>query len=220
MKKIILTLILAFVFGFTFSQRITITTGMETLNGEFQKSYNLFVPHATAKSLSRAWSDFIKDHKGKVKTSGEEIMSMAVIVPMISKDTIQVFAKTSAVADGATLITGFVSPAGPITQESSPDASQAIMKLLHDLALPLAKEGLKDKVVLAQKALSVKEKENDDLVKRNERLKSDNEKMQSQIHDNQREIQDNQGKMQNLKNEISHNKEALDAVKAKEKDLD
>jgi hypothetical protein len=220
MKKYYLTLALQCIVCFSFAQRIAITTGMETLNGEFRKSYNLFVPHATVKALSHAWIDYLKDNRAKVKTSGDEINTMSVVIPMISKDTLQVFAKASAVAEGASLSAAFLLPDGAVSQELSADASQAIMKILHDLALPVAKDGLKDKIALSQKAVDSKERESDALIKRNEKLKADNERMQNQMHDNEREMQDNEKKISAVKSEIGAGKESLDAVKAKEKDLD
>ncbi|MEP7265526.1 MAG: hypothetical protein ABI772_13555, partial [Bacteroidota bacterium] len=202
MKKIILTVIALFVIQSAFSQSIAITTGMEKLNDEFQSAFNVFIPHSTTKAASRAWVDFLKDHRGKVKTSGSDITSLNAIISEISRDTMQVYAKVSEVANGAVLVVGFQLPSGFITESTHPVEAQAIMKILHDLALPVAKDGLKDKINVAEKAYDSKVKDNESIVKSNEHLRSENEKMQNKIHENEREIKENEQKINTMKTEL------------------
>ncbi len=220
MKKSILTLIAFFLVQLTYAQKINITTGMEKLNDEFQEAYNLFVPHVTPKALSKEWASYLKDYKGKLKSSGDEVNSTNAILPMISRDTLQIFARVSPVAEGAVLVVGFQAPAGFISASTNSDESQTIIKLLHDFALPIAKDGLKEKVKAAEKIVESKEKESEEIVKKSDRLRADNEKMQNQINDNERELKDNEKKIGDVKSEIGSAKDALQKVKEKEKDLD
>ena len=219
MKKFFLAIIALLYIQFSFGQRITVDPGMEKLNDEFQPAYTLFIPHATPKMALRAFADFLKDNHAKAKTSGDELNVSNVVISAISKDTLQVSAKSAPVAEGAVLVVGFKTNAGFIGESSNPSESQSIVRILKDLALPVAKEGLDDKIKDAEKVLESKEKEKESLEKRNERLASENKKMQDQIHDNEREMEENKNKIESAKGTVSNSKDALDAIKLKQKDL-
>jgi hypothetical protein len=220
MKKVVLIIVALLFNEVSFAQRITVSGGTEKFNDSFQPSFEVFIPHTTTKTALREWSDFLKDHRAKVKTSGDELTGSNAVIPAISKDTLTAYGKVLQRADGVSLIVAFENPYGFISESGNPVEAQTILRILHDLALPLAKDGLKDKISIASKALDSKTKEMEELEKRNVRLHAENEKMQNQIHDNEREIKDNQQKITASKSNVSTAKESLDNVKLKEKELE
>jgi hypothetical protein len=220
MMKYIYALIIVCTVNVCYSQRISIEPQMEKIGDDYRQSFKLFIPHSTVKAVSKEWSGFMKDHKGRVKSSNGQLSATNVLMPSVYNDTLQVDAKIVQDPDGVILFAAFSADEINISPTTHPAESETINRMLHDFALPLSKEGLENKISAAEKLFNASIKESEEVAKRNERLAADNEKMKDQIRDNEREIKDNEGKISTLKSQISDNKTALDSIKMKGKELE
>lgn len=220
MKKIFLPVIISFLWINASAQKVTVITSAEELGNGYNTAFNVLVPHSTEKAVERKWVDFLKDNNGKVKSNKKGINAANALIKSICRDTLQVYSKIAETSEGILLSAAFSKNGTFIAPTTFDVESKMIDKILYELMLPLAKEGLKDKIKDATKILNGKISDNEDLEKRNDRLTSENEKMKSQISDNEREIKDNQNKIADLKAAIENQKNTLESIKSKEKDLE
>ena len=217
--KTIATIITGCLISFQLNaQKLTINNVSENLGGSYNPALQISIPHASTKTVEKKWNSFLKDYKAKVKSSKDEITGQRFVLK--EKDTMEVYSKITENADGVSLSAAFLRDGTFITSTTDPNDYDMLSKLLHDLALPIAKDGLDKKIEAATEIFEDKTKEHDNLVKRNERLHDDNEKMKGKISDNERETQDNEKKISGLKSAIEQQKSAVEEIKSKSKDLD
>ena len=203
---------------FAHAQKISITQNTESSENGNSPSMQVFIPHATAKAAEKAWKDFLKDHHAKVKSSKDEINTQNFVLK--AGDTMQVYSRISESSEGATLNAAFSSSGAFVTSTSLQSDYENLNHLLHDYALPIAKDALDKKIATANEILDDKTKERDNLLKRNEHLHDANDKMKSEISDNEREMSDNEGKIGSLKTVVEQQRNAVDDIKKKLKDLE
>ncbi len=218
MKKFIILSVIFLSFYCVSAQKITITAGSENLGGGNNPAFLVFIPHVNAKTVEKKWTSFLKDYHAKVKSSKDEITAQNFVLR--DKDTLQVFSRIAEKEDGVMLSAAFSRQGIFISSENSQSDYDIISKMLHDFALPVAKDGLDKKIEAASSELSAKEKERDNLVNRNAQLRKKNEKLKEEMIDNEREINDNENKIGNLKDAIDKQKNAADEIKSKSKDID
>lgn len=199
------------------AQKLSITNGSENLGGSYNPTFQVFIPHANEKSVEKKWKSLLKDYRAKVKSSKDDINGTNFVLK--EKDTMQVYSRIIENADGITLNAAFSREGVFITPTTDQNDYDMLSKLLHDFALPIAKEGLEKKVDNADDLLKKKSKEHDNLVKRNEKIVKENEKMKEKISDNEREATENETKIGSLKTIIDQQKTAVEDVKSKSKDL-
>lgn len=218
MKSIVSILILSIFSIHLNAQKITITNVSENLGGSYNPAIQFSIPHANTKTLEKKWNGFLKEYRAKVKSSKGEITGHNFVLK--AKDTLEVFSRITESADGATLTASFSRDGIFVTSTTDQSDYDMLSKLIHDMALTIAKDGLEEKIEDADGALEEKTREHDKLVKSNERLQEDNEKMKSRISDNEREINDNEKKIRSLKAALEQQKSAVDEIKSKKKDLE
>ena len=205
MKKYLLFLSLFF-FLQTHAQRITVSVSASNLGDGLVNAYVLSVPHVETKELEHQWKSFLKQNSKKVKTPGDEINSENTIIRLVGRDTFQVYSKVSENSDGSLLTAAFKKNDGFLSPSIDPEQSTLVEKLLHDFALPLAQDGLKDKIRAAEKALNSTVKDNQSLTSHTQRLRDDNLKMRSKISENERDISDNEKNISKLNSEVENKK--------------
>ena len=218
MKSIVSILILSIISIHLNAQKITITNVSENLGGSYNPALQISIPHANTKTVEKKWNSFLKDYRAKVKTSKDEIVGHHFVLK--ATDTLEVFSRITESADGVTLTASFSRDGIFISAITDQTDFDMLSKLIHDMALPIAKDGLDEKIDDAAGAFEGKTKEHDNLIKSNERLQKDNEKMKSRISDNEREINDNEKKIRNLNATLEQQKSGVDEIKSKKKDLE
>ena len=219
--KNILTILLIYLSGlYATAQKISVTTSTEELGSGYNSAYTVFIPHSTERAVEKKWIDFLKDNDAKVKSNKHGINGQNAVIKSICPDTLQVYSKITENADGISLIAAFSKGGTFIAPATFNDDSKMIERMLQGLALPLAKDGLEDKIKAASKGLDGKLRDQESLEKQNEHLASENEKMKNKISDNEREIKDNDHKISDLKVEVENQKNNLDGIKNKAKDLE
>ena len=202
------------------AQKITVTTSTEELGNGFNSAFTVFIPHTTVRAVERKWVDFLKDNDAKVKTSKKGINGQNAVIKAICPDTLQVFSKIDENAEGISLIAAFSKNGTFISPSTFVDDAKMIDRVLHTIAMPLAKDGLEDKVKAAQKLLDAKISDQEELEKRNTKLANEIEKMKKETQENEREIKDNEHKIIDLKADVENKKTTLENIKNKSKDLD
>ena len=220
MKYVLTLLAVCLVVTKISAQKISVTTAAVELGNGYNSAFEVFIPHTTVRAVERKWVDFLKDNDAKVKTSKKGINGQNAIIKSICADTLQVFSKITENAEGISLSAAFSKNGTFIAPSTFADDSKMIEKILHSMALPLAKEGLEDKVKVAQKLLEAKISDQEGLEKTNNKLANENEKMKKQTQENEREIKDNEHKISDLKADVENKKTSLDAFKNKSKDLE
>ena len=200
------------------AQNITITNVSEKLGGSYNAAIQISIPHTNTKMVERKWNSFLKDYHAKVKSSKDEITGLNFVLK--AKDTLNVFSRIVENSEGVLLTAAFSRNGIFITSTTDQNDYNRLSKEMHDLALPIAKDGLDKKIEAASVILDDKTKEHDNLMKRNEHLKDDNKKLKSKISDNEREIDDNDKKIGGLKAALEQQKSAVDEIKSKKKDLE
>ena len=220
MKTIISILFICASVQLANAQKITVTNSSEELGNGYNSAFTVFIPHTTERDVERKWISFLKDNDAKVKSSKKGINGQNAIIKSICPDTLQVFSKITENAEGISLSAAFSKNGTFIAPSTFADDSKMIEKILHSMALPLAKEGLEDKVKVAQKLLEAKISDQEGLEKTNNKLANENEKMKKQTQENEREIKDNEHKISDLKADVENKKTSLDAIKNKSKDLE
>ena len=220
MKTIISILIICATVQLANAQKITVTNSSEELGNGYNSAFTVFIPHTTERDVERKWVSFLKDNDAKVKSSKKGINGQNAIIKSICPDTLQVFSIIAENAEGISLSAAFSKNGTFIAPSTFADDSKMIEKILHSMALPLAKEGLEDKVKAAQKLLEAKISDQEGLEKTNNKLANENEKMKKQTQENEREIKDNEHKISDLKADVENKKTSLDAIKNKSKDLE
>ena len=220
MKNILSILFICLTLAEANAQKITVTTSTEELGNGYNTSYTVFIPHTTERAVEKKWIDFLKDGDAKIKSSKHGINGQNAVIRSISSDTLQIYSKITENADGISLSAAF-SKNGTFIAPATFDAeSRMIERMLHGLALPLAKDGLNSKIKVSTRLMEGKISDNEALEKRNARLVADNEKMKTQISENDREIRDNENKISALKAEMENQKNNLESIKSKARDLE
>ena len=220
MKNLLLIGVICFTVFSVSAQKISVTTAAAELGNGYNSAFEVFIPHTTEKAVERKWVDFLKDNDAKVKSNKNGINAQNAVIKSICPDTLQVYSKISENAEGITLAAAFSKKGTFIAPATFAVESRMVERILHDLALPLAKDGLNSRIKVATKLLEAKISDHEDFEKRNERLSSENEKMKTQISENEREIKDNEQKISGLKSDIDNQKNNLDSIKNKAKDLE
>ena len=218
--KNFLTILFAFITGVSAAQRVSVSPSVEEIGDEMNPSYKLFIPYADEKKVTSKWVSFLKDYRAKVKSSKGEVNATNAVLPLITKDTFQVYSRIVPDDKGTTILAAFESGTGYVNATDYPAESESILSLLKNFGLTIAKEAHKEKVEEAEKVVYKQQKENEELTKRNERLKNDNEKMRNQINDNEREFSDNEKKMKKLEEDLSTSRSSLDSIKSKSAELE
>ena len=218
MKSTIILCIVCFISMHSFAQKITVNPVSENLGGGHNPAFQVFIPHASVKSVEKKWNRFLKDYHAKVKTSKDEITGQNFILK--SKDTMQVFSRINENAEGVTLTAAFSSGGTFVAPGTLQSEYEVLDRLLKEFALPIARDGLEEKANDANDLLKEKTKAYETLVKRNEHLHDANEKMKSEISDNEREIRENEGKIGSMKTVVEQQKKAVEEIKAKSKEME
>ena len=219
MKKLIILSVIFLLTSYCVSaQNITVTSVSENLGEGQNPAFGVFIPYANAGTIEKRWISFLKDYRAKVKSSKDEITAQNFVLR--EKDTLQVFSRITEKDEGVMLSAAFSRQGIFISSENSQSDYDLISKMLHDFALPVAKDGIEKKIKEASTLLSAKEKERDNLVKRNEQLQNTNAKLKEQMNDNEREKNDNEKKIKDLKDEVDTQKSAVEEIRSKSKDID
>ena len=219
MKTITLSLITCMCsIQFAQAQKIVVKPSSEYSANGNNPSIEVFIPHTNTKTAEKKWMSFLKDYKAKAKSSKDEINATNFVLK--PADTLQVFSRISESSEGATVNAAFSSEGTFIAPGVVQADYDRLLQLLHDFALPIAKDGLDKKIEAATEILEDKTKERDNLVKRNEHLHDANEKMKSEISDNEREMSDNEGKIGSVKTVVEQQRNAVEEIKKKSKDLE
>lgn len=219
MKKIyFLSSIYFLAFFYANAQKVSVIPGSENLGDGYNPAFKVFIPHANAKTVEKKWNGFLKDYKAKVKSSKDEITAQNFLLP--ERDTLQVFSNISEKDNGVVLNAAFSIEGTFVSPDNLKSDYDLLSKMLHDFALPVAKDALDKKAAEAASILSVKTKEQENLTKRNEQLRNSNEKMKEQINDNEREINDNEQKIGKLKDAVNKQKNEVEEIISKSKELD
>jgi regulator of replication initiation timing len=216
-KLFFLLLLLASLAGF--GQKVSIEYAIDQVGDGYNSTCRVKIPHASEKILDRRWTNFLKDNKGKVRTSKGQTRGENVRINGLGHDSLQFYSRYMEDADGMLLKVAVMRGGAFLSFKDNNSFNRQLENILLDFALTVSKEGLDRKVEEAEAMLASSKKEQNGLVKTNERLSLENENMKKRISENEATISSNAAKSEELTLKIQTQQGVVEQLRAKFSEL-
>lgn len=218
LKLLLSIFFLSFIFS-GFSQNVKVEGVIEELGDGHNNAYRVTIPHSTEKAVEKRWTSFLKQNKGKVKSSRKGIRGENVVILAIGSDSLQIFSRLNEYQDGVLLSVAVQQRGVYMNAVTSPVDNAKMEEILRGLALELSRAGVQKKIEGASKELKSKVREQNNLKSDNEKMARDNERMRKAIEKNEQETKENNQRLQTLENEINVQQQTLDGIQGKSREL-
>jgi hypothetical protein len=215
MKKLIFTLVIALLGSvISFAQ---VEEAGKPMTAGVENSLNIRLLNANEKDVEKLWKAHIKSYKGKTKKdrkSGETFTDNA-LVPEISSNTIDLYAKTSDVGNEVLFTVWFDLGGEFLSSTSHPDKYGQAEKMLLLFALKVSEKVISDELSTEEGTLKKQEKDLVKLEKENTNLHKEIETYKQKILAAEAAIETNLANQENTKVTIEKQKEVVGKVKKK-----
>lgn len=215
MKKLIFTLVIALLGSvISFAQveeaEKPMTTGVEN-------SLNIRLKNANEKDVEKLWKSHIKLYKGKTKKDRKsgEIFTDDALVPELSSNTIDMYAKMATVGDEVMFTVWYDLGGEFLSSATHPDKYGQAEKMLLLFALKVSGKVISDELSVEEGTLKKQEKELVKLEKENTKLHQDVEMYKQKILEAEAAIESNVANQDNTKAAIENQKVVVGKVKTK-----
>lgn len=215
MKKLIFTLIIALLGSVVSFAQVEETSKPMTTGVE--NSLNIRLLNANEKDVEKLWKAHIKDYKGKTKKERKsgEIFTDNALVPEISSNTIDIYAKISGVGEEVLFSVWFDLGGQFLSSESHPEKYGQAEKMLLLFALKVSGKVISDELTIEEGTLKKQEKELTKLEKENASLHKEIELYKQKILAAEAAIEINVANQENTKTSIEKQKVVVEKVKTK-----
>jgi hypothetical protein len=219
MKKILVFLFLIISTLTTNAQSVIVDEGLEKLGGAYNTAIRVYIPYATEDLLADKWVDFLKDNKGKVKKSKEEITAKNVVINGLGADTLLVYSTITQVDSGFQLAAVFMRENSSISSKNHPKEASWLMKFLKDWGKNIANQALQNQIEDQEELLKDKGKDKKSFENNSSYLEQSNANMKKQISDNEKRIEENKIKIQNTILEMDSVNLLIQRIKLQQQNL-
>ncbi len=215
MKTLYIVALLLLNTSFLFSQNAIKVAGVtRSMSQGEQPGFAVTLPKADVKLVETAWASAVQGKsKSKAAKANNEWVITKTLLPQITQDTLDVYARTIATTEGVVLEVFFKDATGFINAERTMAYPQA-EKFVYDFALKQHKTTVQNQVRAAEELLKSFEKESASLSKELEKLNSGVTKNTMGVNDNTNAIATNDSDQNRVRQQIQAQKQkVLDAAK-------
>ena len=221
MKKISLLVSALFLFGNVFAQKTKVEDGSENIGGGNNTALSVIIYGSNADDIERAWKSYIKDFNPDKISTKDGVFADNAKIKAISKNTVDVYAKTDNKKEGEVLfIVAFDLGGGFLNSSQHGSQLKDAKKLLYNFAIKMTKEGMEERIKGQTKVLEKLEEKQKDLVRDQEGLKKDIENHKEKIKKAEDDIAKNQGDHEVKLKEIEVQKKVVEELKKKKDAVD
>ena len=215
MRKLIFTLIFALLgFVISFAQ---VEESEKPMTSGVENSLNIRLKNANEKDVEKLWKAHIKAYKGKTKKDRRsgEIFTDDALVPELSSNTIDLYAKMATVGEEVMCTTWFDLGGEFLSSATHADKYGQAEKILLLFALKVSAKVISDELAAEEGTLKKQEKELVKLGKENTKFHQDIEMYKQKILEAEAAIELNVANQENTKTSIENQKVVVEKVKKK-----
>lgn len=210
-----------------FAENIKVDAVNRTMSQGEQPGFSVVLPKADVKSVEENWAATVQGRsKAKAVKENNEWVIKGIVVPQITQDTLDIYARTISTTEGVVFEAFFKDKDGFIGSDRSLIHPQA-EKFVHDFAIKQHKQTLENQLDAAKEVLKNFEKDYSSLSKDLEKLQSEITKSKLKIDDNKNKVNTNDADQDRVRSQIQSQKQKVvdaaklspEAKKAEEKNL-
>jgi|GEM_PF-1216886 len=175
----------------------------------------LYIPNASVKEVEKGWKDYLKNTKAKTKDSKGEISSIAATIPSVSKNPLDLYARTETYNTGTNLMVFIDAGENFISKAKFPMEFESASTYLKNFGLYIHQQQVEEELDKEEEALKRLEKEHKKLVNQNEGFHNDIERYKKLIKEAEDNIVKNLKDQESNKNDQKNKGTDIDYVKWK-----
>jgi hypothetical protein len=219
MKKIIALLFFVFVSFFGFSQGVIVDEGLEKLGGGYNTAIRVYLPYVPNDLFADSWIDFLKENKGKVKKSKEEITAKNVVINGVGADTLTIYSVIVPVDSGFQLAAVFMRENMAISSKNHPKEASWLIKFFKEWGAKISNQALENNIKDQEYVIKDKNKDKKSLENNTSYLEQSNANMKKQISDNEKRIDENKIKIKTTIAEMDSVNLLIQQIKIQQQNL-
>jgi hypothetical protein len=219
MKKIIALLFFVFVSSFGFSQGVIVDEGLEKLGGGYNTAIRVYLPYVPNDLFADSWIDFLKENKGKVKKSKEEITAKYVVINGVGADTLTIYSVIVPVDSGFQLAAVFMRENMAISSKNHPKEASWLIKFFKEWGAKISNQALENNIKDQEDVIKDKNKDKKSLESNTSYLELSNANMKKQISDNEKRIDENKIKIKTTIAEMDSVNLLIQQIKIQQQNL-
>ncbi|MDX2002598.1 MAG: hypothetical protein SFW35_09200 [Chitinophagales bacterium] len=197
---------------------IIVTNAEQTMSKGSHTAFSITIPQAQKKDVDDAWAKAVKQKsKSKAAQIGNELVIIGTLIPLITTDSLNIYATTVATTEGVKLDAYFETKAGFIQADNASLVLPA-QKFVHDFAVSAYKKAVTDELNIENEKLQDLEQELKGLAKEEDKLVADIKKKETQISNIKNDIIANEGDQATKRNLIQAQKQKVESAKKVSKD--
>lgn len=219
MKKIISVCVLFTLFINVFAQKTKVQESNENIGDGRNTALVVYIREVQQKDVEKEWVNLMKKYKAKVSNK-KEIFADDAVMPMISMNTVDVYASVEQKDADVKLIVAFDLGGAFLNSKDHSSQFKAAEKMIYDFAVDMSKQAVQSTIAAEQKKLGDMEKKKGNLESDNSKMTKDNENYRQKIEDNEKSIKDNEAEIQNVSVEIETQSKLIEQLNDKFKAID
>jgi chromosome segregation ATPase len=219
MKKISLIVISLLFIIPAIAQKTKVEESSEKIADGKNNTLVVWIREADKKDVEKEWVSLMKKNKAKV-SSKKEIFADDAVLPLISSNTVDVYAIVEQKDNDVKLIVAFDLGGAFLNSKEHSAQFKAAERMVYDFAVEISKQNVQNTIAAEQKKMSDLEKKKDNLEKDTKKKEKEIEDYKKKIEDNENAIKTNSSDIETLNKEMNDQKSVIEALEKKFKAID
>jgi len=219
MKKLALIVISILFIIPAFAQKTKVQESTEKIAGGKNNTLVVWIRESNKKDVEKEWVSLMKKNKAKV-SSKKEIFADDAVLPLISSNTVDVYAIIEQKDNDVKLIVAFDLGGAFLNSKEHSAQFKAAERMIYDFAVEISKQSVQNSIAAEQKKMSDLEKKKDNLEKDTKKKEKEIEDYKKKIEDNEKDIKKNSSDAESLDKEMKEQKSVIEALEKKFKAVD
>lgn len=215
MKKVLsITILISFSLICFGQNKIFVKEKTASIGGGSNNAFVVNIYEGNEKIIEKEWKSFMKGYKAKV-ASKKEIFADDALIPSISDNAIDVYAKVEKAGDFYKLTVGFNLGGAYLSSGKHGASAKTAEKMIYDFAVKTSKVAVDEEIKDAEKALKKMESELKNLQNNKEKLEDNIESYKMKIEQAEKDIEKNISDQGDMEKNIATQQETLKAIETK-----
>ncbi len=212
MKKILLSVIAGAVAISAFAQNMEVKETSYEFNNSNRPALSIDIPMVSSKTVEKEWKHFMKEYKPESFKNKKVMFADNVLVPGVSSNTVDIYAKTEEQKDVTTLFVT-VDMGGAYLSAEHGEKLVTMKSMIKNFAVGIVKDIYKEKIEDQEKIVGSLTKDVEKATNNKESLEKDIKSYEEKIEDNKQEIKELNKTIEEKSAELEKEQKVLDNIK-------